>query len=183
MARCSHFIICFCFVLFFVQTEPPILLQGSINVTRKDIECGTQNAVTYEWASPTNIMMTGLSHYEIKLKSNSNNIVQEINVTYATVIFILDDGTYSINVTAVNRCGERSETITSVNDEINNRAAGCTATGTRLSTMYTKIIQMLQGGVGGAFVVAFILGCIATSICCYCWKRRRHIKQYIKKLC
>ena len=97
-------------------------MQGSINVIRKDIEYGTQNAVTFQWASPINMVVTGLSHYEVLLIQN--NLVKESNTTNTALVFTLEDGTYTLNVTAVNKCGERSETITSVND-INNAAAGC----------------------------------------------------------
>lgn len=100
--------------LFFdiVPTVPPKLVQHSINFTRKDIECATQNAVTFEWMPPTNMNETQLSHYEVVVTKGTDDVVKEINITNNSSVFILEDGNYTTSVTAVNKCGEKSNTVT-----------------------------------------------------------------------
>ena len=87
-------------------------MRGPITITRKDVGTGRENAVTFEWNSPTNLMETGLSHYEVMVTHTAAEFVETINITSTSVTFVLDDGTYSLSVTAVNKCGERSEPVT-----------------------------------------------------------------------
>ena len=91
---------------------------------RKDIECDTQNSVTFEWDPAMNINEAQLSHYEVVVTQNTSDVVKAINITNTSLVFNLEDGTYTASVTAVNKCGERSDTITSVN-VIKNEGTAC----------------------------------------------------------
>ena len=134
-------------------------MHGPINVTSKNIECGTKNAVTFEWYSPTNLMETGLSHYEVLLMNSAAELVKTINVTNTSLIFALDDGMYTVSVTAENKCGERSETISSVFN-INNGATACT----RHSA---GKITSLQVGIAVSLFIGILFGIVCTLIAKY----------------
>ena len=124
---------------------------------RRDIECDTQNVVTFEWDPPMNMNEAQLSHYEVMVTQDTGDVVKAVNITNTSLVFSLEDGTYTTSVTAVNKCGERSDTMSSVNI-IKNAANACKPQSQ--AGWIVGIVFSLIGGIIFGIVCTFIVLCI-----------------------
>ena len=98
-------------ITFFCLESKPSAITNIRNTSR-DVECGSMNIVTFEWDPPTNIInISEISYYEIVIRNDTFNKTDY--TVDSKLTDIISNGNYVINITAVNKCGERSVPVLS----------------------------------------------------------------------
>ena len=164
-----------CIMPFSDVGNAPSAIVNIRNISR-DVECGTAlNVVNFEWDPPTNIAnISHISYYEIIIANNTLNFTETHYTVHSKLTGIISDGYYTINITAVNKCGERSPPTVSCFNVVNSCSSLNSQCQSEYVGWYTTSITLI------VLLVFSLLPYSCLLLCCLiCFKYYNEMESYL----